>query len=132
MKHWSYLYEFIKKTNIFSLLSNSVYVQFNIQQFSLCSIEQGSTIQGTISDEIMRSNRTIMGEGEWYEIFNFKLRFNFKQFRTTKNRFHVITGENTVVRKVTTTAPCNYYGFKEFKTILRGLAHPMYSVGMVY
>ncbi|CAF1699561.1 hypothetical protein Bca4012_003992 [Brassica carinata] len=84
----------------------------------------------------MRSNRTIMGEGEWYEIFNFKLRFNFRQFRTTKNRFHVITGENTVVRKVTTTAPCNYYGFKEFKTILRGfktilrgLAHPMYSVG---
>ncbi|KAH0889224.1 hypothetical protein HID58_051653 [Brassica napus] len=105
------------------------------KQFSLCSIEQGSTIQGTISDEIMRSNRTIMGEGEWYEIFNFKLRFNFRQFRTTKNRFHVITGENTVVRKVTTTAPCNYYGFKEFKTILRGfktilrgLAHPMYSV----
>ncbi|CAN6860093.1 unnamed protein product [Brassica oleracea] len=77
----------------------------------------------------MRSNRTIMGEAEWYEIFNFKLRFNFRQFRTTKNRFHVITGENTVVRKVTTTAPCNYYGFKEFKTILRGLAHPMYSVG---
>ncbi|CDY60297.1 BnaC03g72890D [Brassica napus] len=53
----------------------------------------------------MRSNRTIMGEGEW-------------QFRTTKNRFHVITGENTVVRKVTTTAPCNYYGFKEALHIL--------------
>ncbi|CAN6980118.1 unnamed protein product [Brassica oleracea var. botrytis] len=79
----------------------------------------------------MRSNRTIMGEGEWYEIFNFKLRFNFRQFRTTKNRFHVITGENTVVRKVTTTAPCNYYGFKEFKTILRGLAHPMIGRGKI-
>lgn len=38
--------------------------------------------------------------------------------------------ENMVIKKVITTAKCNYYGFKDSKTIPRGLTHPMYSVGM--
>ncbi|CAN7045644.1 unnamed protein product [Brassica oleracea var. botrytis] len=90
--------------------------------------EKGNTVLGTIVDEIMIRNECIMFEGEWYEIRGFKLMYNFRRFRVTTNRFHVFTGENTIINNVPARTDCNYYGFKEFKTILRGLAHPMYSV----
>ncbi|KAH0894659.1 hypothetical protein HID58_057088 [Brassica napus] len=90
--------------------------------------EKGNTVLGTIVDEIMIRNECIMFEGEWYEIHGFKLMYNFRRFRVTTNRFHVFTGENTIINNVPARTDCNYYGFKEFKTILRGLAHPMYSV----
>ncbi|CAN6830444.1 unnamed protein product [Brassica oleracea] len=90
--------------------------------------EKGNTVLGTIVDEIMIRNECIMFEGEWYEIHGFKLMYNFRRFRVTTNRFHVFTGEHTIINNVPARTDCNYYGFKEFKTILRGLAHPMYSV----
>ncbi|KAL0791334.1 hypothetical protein YC2023_043281 [Brassica napus] len=80
----------------------------------------------------MIRNECIMFEGEWYEIHGFKLMYNFRRFRVTTNRFHVFTGENTIINNVPARTDCNYYGFKEFKTILRGLAHPMYSVVFFY
>ncbi|KAL0734078.1 hypothetical protein Bca4012_010288 [Brassica carinata] len=80
----------------------------------------------------MMRNKYIMFEGEWYEIHGFKLMHNFRRFRITTNRFHVLTGENTIINNVPARTDCNYYGFKEFKTILRSLSHPMYSVDLFY
>lgn len=77
-------------------------------------------------------NGCIMVEGEWYEIYGFNLKHNFRLFRITRNRYHVVTCEKTIINNVQARTVCNYYGFKEFKTILRGLAHPMYSVGMLF
>ncbi|KAH0938880.1 hypothetical protein HID58_006341 [Brassica napus] len=90
--------------------------------------EMGSKIQGTFHDECMESNKIIVKEGEWYEIYNFKLIHNFRMVKTTTNRYHVVTNVNTVITKLEARLTCNYYVFKDFKTIIRGLAHPKFCI----
>lgn len=80
----------------------------------------------------MIRNECIMFEGEWYEIYGFKLMYNFRRFRVIINRFYVFIGENIIINNVLARTDCNYYGFKEFKIILRGFVYFMYFVGMLF
>ncbi|KAL0805928.1 hypothetical protein Bca101_098419 [Brassica carinata] len=72
--------------------------------------EKGNTVLGTIVDEIMIRNECIMFEGEWYEIHGFKLMYNFRRFRVTTNRFHVFTGENTIINNLSLLYSIDVYG----------------------
>lgn len=48
----------------------------------------------------MKSNQTIINEGEWYEICNFKLIHKFGIIKITRNHYHVIPKENTFIIKI--------------------------------
>ncbi|WZY89162.1 hypothetical protein YC2023_045897 [Brassica napus] len=90
--------------------------------------EKGVTIEGTIHEAFPKSFETIMNEGEWFGITNFKLEHSFGRVRTTKNRYNVILSEKSIIFKSEPTTHCNYYAFKPFGSIIRGLAHPMYCI----
>ncbi|CAF1822204.1 unnamed protein product [Brassica napus] len=90
----------------------------------------GVTIQGTIRDAFPKSFETIMNEGEWFGITNFKLEHSFGRVRMTKNRYNVILSEKSIIFKSEPTTYCNYYAFKPFGSIIRGLAHPMYCIDL--
>ncbi|CAN7080985.1 unnamed protein product [Brassica oleracea var. botrytis] len=94
------------------------------------SFFQGVTIQGTIRDAFPKSFETIMNEGEWFGITNFKLEHSFGRVRMTKNRYNVILSEKSIIFKSEPTTYCNYYAFKPFGSIIRGLAHPMYCIDL--
>ncbi|XP_013673837.1 uncharacterized protein LOC106378221 [Brassica napus] len=92
--------------------------------------EKGVTIQGTIRDAFPKSFETIMNEGEWFGITNFKLEHSFGRVRMTKNRYNVILSEKSIIFKSEPTTYCNYYAFKPFGSIICGLAHPMYCIDL--
>lgn len=73
-----------------------------------------------------------MNEGEWYEIHDFKLIYNFRKVKTTTHRYHVVTKVETVIRKLEASLTCNYYVFKDFKNIIRGLSHPKFCIGLLF
>ncbi|KAH0879290.1 hypothetical protein HID58_066684 [Brassica napus] len=97
---------------------------------NMLRISNGVTIQGTIRDAFPKSFETIMNEGEWFGITNFKLEHSFGRVRMTKNRYNVILSEKSIIFKSEPTTYCNYYAFKPFGSIIRGLAHPMYCIDL--
>lgn len=91
---------------------------------------QGVNIHGFIHHAFPESYETIMDEGEWFAIRNFKLQHSLGLLRITKNRFTVLLTKKTIIFKNEPQTYSNYYAFKTFGSVLRGLCHPMYCIGM--
>ncbi|KAG2298156.1 hypothetical protein Bca4012_009359 [Brassica carinata] len=72
--------------------------------------EMGFIIQGTFHDECMESNKISIKEGEWYEIYDFKLIYNFRKVKATTNRYHFVTKVNTVITNCGLLKHVDIYG----------------------
>ncbi|KAF8113548.1 hypothetical protein N665_0048s0009 [Sinapis alba] len=71
-----------------------------------------------------------MDEGDWFEIQNFKLIHASGLIRLSTNKYHIQMISSSVITKIQPKKYCNYYFFANFCCVLRGLSHPMYSIGM--
>lgn len=90
---------------------------------------QGTTIEGNLYEFIEAPNQITMDEGDWFEIKNFKLIRASGLIRLSKNLFQIKMTNLSVIAKVQPKSFSSYYCFQNFRNVLRGLAHPMYSIG---
>ena len=91
---------------------------------------QGTTIEGTLYEDLEASNQITMDEGDWFEIQNFKLIHASGLIRLSTNRYHIEMTNSSVISKIQPKIFGNYYRFTHFLNVLRGLSHPMYSIGI--
>ncbi|CAG7866071.1 unnamed protein product [Brassica rapa] len=92
--------------------------------------QKGTTIEGTLYEELEASNQITMDEGDWFEIRNFKLIHASGLIRLSTNRYHIEMTNSSIISKTQPKMFGNYYCFAHFLNVLRGLSHPMYSIDL--
>ena len=98
--------------------------------FLFIFLNNGSKIEATLYEELEALNHITMNEGDWFDIRNFKVMHFSGLIRLTKNRYHIVMSNSTVVVQIQPKTCSNYYCFVKFLDIARGLAHPMYCIGI--
>ncbi|KAG2286697.1 hypothetical protein Bca52824_046301 [Brassica carinata] len=92
--------------------------------------EKGSMIEATLPWGVVSPFGITLDEGDWFEILDFKLNHAFGLIRTTRNKYHIKLTHDSVVTKIQPITKCNFQLCK-LQTILRGLSHPMFCIGML-
>ncbi|KAG2303223.1 hypothetical protein Bca52824_031874 [Brassica carinata] len=92
--------------------------------------QKGSKIEATLYEELEALNHITMNEGDWFDIRNFKVMHFSGLIRLTKNRYHIVMSNSTVVVQIQPKTCSNYYCFAKFLDIARGLAHPLYCIDL--
>lgn len=92
--------------------------------------KQGSTIEATLYEELESPMLHTMDEGDWFEIRNFKVIRASALTRLSRNRYKIEMSASTLISKIQPKTHGNYYCFQRFRNVIRGFAHPMYSIGM--
>ncbi|KAG2240056.1 hypothetical protein Bca52824_091176 [Brassica carinata] len=90
--------------------------------------EKGSMIEATLPWGVVSPFGITLDEGDWFEILDFKLNHAFGLIRTTRNKYHIKLTHDSVVTKIQPITKCNFLNCASYKTILRGLSHPMFCI----
>ncbi|KAF8091391.1 hypothetical protein N665_0446s0011 [Sinapis alba] len=67
-------------------------------------------------------------EGLCYEIKNFILTVKTERVRLTKNAYHINLNNSSIILKINPFSSPNFYCFRNFDDVYRGLAHPKFSI----
>ncbi|CAN6818690.1 unnamed protein product [Brassica oleracea] len=83
--------------------------------------QKGTTIEGTLYQELEASNQITVDEGDWFEIRNFKLVHASGLIRLSTNRYHIEMTNSSVISKIQPKIFGNYYCFSHFLNVLHVL-----------
>lgn len=93
-------------------------------------LQQGSMIEATLPWGVDLPFGINLQEGDWFEINDFKLGYASGMFRTTKNKYQIKLIRNSVFSKIQPITECNFLYCASYNTILCGLSHPKFCIGM--
>uniref|UniRef100_A0A0D3BTW6 Replication protein A 70 kDa DNA-binding subunit B/D first OB fold domain-containing protein n=1 Tax=Brassica oleracea var. oleracea TaxID=109376 RepID=A0A0D3BTW6_BRAOL len=92
--------------------------------------EKGSMIEATLPWGVVLPYEINLDEGDWFEILDFKLIHASGLIRTTRSKYHINLTHDSVVTKIQPITECNFLFCASYKTILRGLYHPKFCIGL--
>ncbi|KAF3537087.1 hypothetical protein F2Q69_00020229 [Brassica cretica] len=92
--------------------------------------EHGTTIEATIPSDVTVPFGVNLNEGDWFEIYDFKLIHASGLIRTTRNKYHIILTQNALLTKIHPMTEFNFLCCVNYETILRGLSHPKFCIDL--
>ncbi|CAF2142913.1 unnamed protein product [Brassica rapa] len=92
--------------------------------------EKGSMIETTLPWGVVLPYEINLDEGDWFEILDFKLIHASGLIRTTRSKYHINLTHDSVVTKIQPITECNFLFCASYKTLLRGLSHPKFCIGL--
>ncbi|CAH8328901.1 unnamed protein product [Eruca vesicaria subsp. sativa] len=87
-------------------------------------------MEATLAWDVKLSSGINLNEGDWFEIFDFKLTYASGLIRPTKNKYHIILTRNAVVRKISLITEFTFLCCANYKIILRGLSHTKFCIDL--
>ncbi|XP_033136256.1 uncharacterized protein LOC103860229 [Brassica rapa] len=87
-------------------------------------------MEATLPDDVYLPKGIYLEEGDWFEIYNFKLRPSFALIRTTRSKYNIKFTDTTVLTKIEPIIASNFLCLANFSSVLKGLLHPMYSIDL--
>ncbi|KAL0744703.1 hypothetical protein Bca101_101238 [Brassica carinata] len=69
-------------------------------------------------------------EGDWFEIYNFKLRRSFELIRQTRCKYNIKFTDATVVTKIQPIIDSNFLCLANFSSVLKGFCHPQFCIDL--
>lgn len=87
-------------------------------------------MQATLPGDVSLPKGMSLEEADWFEIYNFKLTPSFGLIRPTRSKYTIKFTAATVFTKIQPIIDSNFLCLANFSTVLKGLSHPMYCIGM--